>query len=862
MIATLEAPTATQVVPTTTVVAGTALTPFVPVTVSGGHAPYFYTVSPLLPAGVAVNPATGQIGGTPLISTSVAPFAGGDNFNSGNLDKWGIFFRFSGTNGDLALDNANGRLQFTKAAGAGSGVRGWDGDPASAGNRTTASFATSWVADVTVTNTATAGSGEFVTAGIEISSGSASGYSALMLGNGGYIRAEGAGTAAATVNGVPTSGVRLRLAWNATTQILTASFSTDNGATYTTAKTFSPATEWPAGVAGAGFFIDLFGNSNAAAAIGAGTVHLDNFAVAATSATTTIYTVAATAASGLAARHTFALTVTPAPAAGTIASFSPDSVAPGATVTIAGTGFTGATAVKFNGLDATSFSVVSDTQLTAVVPLYATSGALTLTTPAGTIVSTTNVTVPLAAPLVNLSQRGSVGLGENALLANFSIQGPGSRTILLRAAGPALATFGVAGALVDPALTLYDSRGEIVATNDNWNSALSGAFSSVGAFSFPAGSKDAALSILLPAGVYTARVTGVGATTGTALLEVYEQPGSAAGSRVAHLAARAQVSPGAPSVAGFVVSGAASRTVLIRALGTPLVPALGALSDPVLTVFNSGGTQIASNNNWIAGPDLTAATAAAGAMPLGTTDAALLLTLAPGSYTAQVTGSATGFALTEIFLLDGNLAPSFPPALLAPLANRTFLSGDNLYLSAPTLAKPHSVTYEWRRNGELVSGTPQAGFPNVLFLPGATAAEAGTYTLTMTNSAGPTTTVPFALALPVRHSADYNPADGAIDLGELLRLIQLYNTRNGTLRTGAYAVSAAGEDGFAPDSARSNSAVVTLGKYHTADSNRDGKLNLLELTRVIELFNYRTGTVRTGQYRQQSDTEDGFAPGP
>ena len=242
---------------------------------------------------------------------------------------------------------------------------------------------------------------------------------------------------------------------------------------------------------------------------------------------------------------------------------------------------------------------------------------------------------------------------------------------------------------------------------------------------------------------------------------------------------------------------------------------------------------------------------------------ALLITLAPGSYTAQVSGGATtGFALTEVFLVDGNLAPGIPPALLAPLASRTFSAGDNLHLSAPTLAKPHAVTYEWRRNGELVSGTPLAGFPHVLYLPSATATDAGNYTLTMINSAGVTTTAPFTLSLPLRHSADYNPADGVISLDELLRVIQLYNVRNGSLRTGAYAVSATGEDGFAPDAARSNAAVVTLAKYHSADTNRDGKLSLLELTRVIELFNFRNGTTRTGQYRHQAGTEDGFAPGP
>jgi hypothetical protein len=91
----------------------------------------------------------------------------------------------------------------------------------------------------------------------------------------------------------------------------------------------------------------------------------------------------------------------------------------------------------------------------------------------------------------------------------------------------------------------------------------------------------------------------------------------------------------------------------------------------------------------------------------------------------------------------------------------------------------------------------------------------------------------------------------------------LYNTRRGTTRTGCYDVAiTATEDGFEPDSARASSVVPTLARHHAADSDRDGKLSLFELTRVIELYNFRSGTVRTGAYRVQNGTEDGFAPGP
>jgi hypothetical protein len=54
-----------------------------------------------------------------------------------------------------------------------------------------------------------------------------------------------------------------------------------------------------------------------------------------------------------------------------------------------------------------------------------------------------------------------------------------------------------------------------------------------------------------------------------------------------------------------------------------------------------------------------------------------------------------------------------------------------------------------------------------------------------------------------------------------------------------------------------------LSSYHAADvAPRDGRFSLIELTRVIELYNCRAGTTRMGQYHVQAGTEDGFAPGP
>jgi subtilisin-like proprotein convertase family protein len=87
--------------------------------------------------------------------------------------------------------------------------------------------------------------------------------------------------------------------------------------------------------------------------------------------------------------NSIAVTVTPVPA---IVSFSPSTGSAGQTVTINGSGFTGATAVRFNGINATSFSVVNSSQITAVVPAGSTTGLVSVVTPCGTANSATNFT--------------------------------------------------------------------------------------------------------------------------------------------------------------------------------------------------------------------------------------------------------------------------------------------------------------------------------------------------------------------------------------------------------------------------------------------------------------------------------------
>ncbi len=140
-------------------------------------------------------------------------------------------------------------------------------------------------------------------------------------------------------------------------------------------------------------------------------------------------------------------------------------------------------------------------------------------TPAGTFTATT-------PRLINVSVLKSINAG-GSLTLGFTVAGSTEKTVLIRAIGPGLAPFGVSSPLADPQLTLYDSTQTVIATNNDWSGdpALTQAMKSVGAFliSDPA-SKDAMFLRTLPAGGYTAVVTGNGGTGGNAIVEVYEVP--------------------------------------------------------------------------------------------------------------------------------------------------------------------------------------------------------------------------------------------------------------------------------------------------------------------------------------------------
>jgi hypothetical protein len=274
--------------------------------------------------------------------------------------------------------------------------------------------------------------------------------------------------------------------------------------------------------------------------------------------------------------------------------------------------------------------------------------------------------------LVNISSRTRIApnAGDNTLIIGFILAGTEPKRILFRAVGPGLADHGVADFAADPQLRVYDSAGRVVTENDDWrgdSDLLTTSRALIGAFTLSPDSKDAAVVTTLAPGAYTMHVfTTAGA--GQALGEIYD---ASLGTqdppqRLVNVSMRGPVDSSSVLIAGFVITGDYSKRVLIRAAG-PALTSFGvtnALSNPLLSVYSSG-TMIALNDNWetpaplssgqtaASAAALTAAAAQVSAFPFatGSKDAALGIVLAPGAYTAHVSGvnGTTGVALVEIY---------------------------------------------------------------------------------------------------------------------------------------------------------------------------------------------------------------------
>ncbi|MDP3072352.1 MAG: immunoglobulin domain-containing protein [Opitutaceae bacterium] len=297
--------------------------------------------------------------------------------------------------------------------------------------------------------------------------------------------------------------------------------------------------------------------------------------------------------------------------------------------------------------------------LSDVIPDTAGIYTVVVSNAAGSITAPPATITVLSSRFANLSVRTTAGNDASALIVGFVVAGA-EKPLLIRGIGAALAQFGVAGALQDPKISLYQGP-VVVDSNDDWGRSanapqIAAAAIRLGAFDLPGSSVDAALLRTVGAGALTVWVTPSNGNAGIALAEVYDA-NITGNSRLVNMSARAPVDSHNPLIAGFVIAGNVRKRLLVRAIGPGLIGfgVSNALLDPRLNIFQNNIAIIAGNNDWNDDPVLQAAGLQVGAFPLssGSKDAALILSLDPGAYSAQVTGTdnTSGTALVEVYEL-------------------------------------------------------------------------------------------------------------------------------------------------------------------------------------------------------------------
>ena len=262
--------------------------------------------------------------------------------------------------------------------------------------------------------------------------------------------------------------------------------------------------------------------------------------------------------------------------------------------------------------------------------------------------------------LRNISTRGFIGTGDNVLIGGFIIQGSQPATVIVRGIGFSLSSVGIANAIVDTVVTIYDSSGRQVATNDDWFTSADGP--TIASYGLdPADSIESALYLTLNPGSYTTVVQGYSdattpAATGVGLFELYDLHLNNTAGRAGNVSTRGQVgTSGSVLIGGFIIGGNQPKDVIVRAIGPSLAKSsvANSLSDPTLELHDGNGSTRQSNNDWEQDPN-AAKIMNLGFAPSDPRESALFDTLSPGNYTVVVRGvnGATGVGLVEVYDLS------------------------------------------------------------------------------------------------------------------------------------------------------------------------------------------------------------------
>ena len=255
--------------------------------------------------------------------------------------------------------------------------------------------------------------------------------------------------------------------------------------------------------------------------------------------------------------------------------------------------------------------------------------------------------------ITNISTRASVQTGQGVTIAGFIVTGTDSKTVVLRGLGPRLSQppFNISGTLADPTLQLFDGNGHPLWFNDNWKDTQQTQIQATGLA--PKNDSESAILKILPPGNYTAILSGRNGTTGIGLVEVYDVATGAL-AELTNVSTRGFVGTGDNVlIGGFIVSGGNGSTqIVVRGLG-PTLTQKGVtdpvLADPFLSLHDGNGNLLWNNNDWK--DSQQAEIQATGLAPPNDLESAIVRTVAPGNYTAILSGrnGTTGIGLVEIY---------------------------------------------------------------------------------------------------------------------------------------------------------------------------------------------------------------------
>jgi hypothetical protein len=247
------------------------------------------------------------------------------------------------------------------------------------------------------------------------------------------------------------------------------------------------------------------------------------------------------------------------------------------------------------------------------------------------------------------------------LHAGIIINGVDAKTVIFMAKGPLLTQYGVPGALADPLIEIYDATGAKIFENDSWANPIGNQNLSVyngkPGIAMPVAAAEAGIAVSLSPGAYTAVVKGAGGSEGIALVEAYEVSGETPSTSFLGISTRGPVTASSYLHAGLAVEGTAAKKVAFMAKGPLLtqygVP--GALANPMLEIYDVTGAKIHENDSWataLGDQSILTYNGKPGiSQPVDALEAALVVTLSPGAYTAILKGTngVEGIGLIEAY---------------------------------------------------------------------------------------------------------------------------------------------------------------------------------------------------------------------